>query len=108
MAPQAAIAVPTLPPVVWAILLPAIAMGPFLLCLWWLNRRDRRRWAHEQAERTRQWALQQQVWEMEQQIWDEQLSDEAREAQRQARERAAAVRREARRRLGLPEEEKPS
>jgi hypothetical protein len=45
---------------------------------------------------------------MERQIWDEQLSDEAREARRQARERAAEVRREARRRLGLPEEEKPS
>jgi hypothetical protein len=108
MASQASIAVPALPPVVWAILIPAIAMGPFLLLVWWLNRRDRRRWAREQAERERQWALQQQVWEMERQIWDEQLSDEEREARRQARERAAEVRREARRRLGLPEEEGPS
>jgi hypothetical protein len=64
--------------------------------------------ARDRAERERQWALQQQVWEMERQIWDEQLSDEEREARRQARERAAEVRREARRRLGLPEEEKPS
>ena len=51
MQPQASIAVPTLPSVVWAILLAAISMGPFLLFLWWLTRRDRQR----------QWALQQQV-----------------------------------------------
>jgi hypothetical protein len=52
-----------------------------------------------------QWVVQQQVWAMERQIWDESLSDEAREEQRQARERAAKVRHEARRRLGLPEED---
>ena len=53
----------------------------------------------------RRWAVQQQIWAMERQIWDEALSDEAREEQRLARERTAEVRREARRRLGLPEEE---
>jgi hypothetical protein len=55
--PQASIAVPTLPPVVWAILLAAMSTGPFLLFLWWLTRRDRRRWARDRAERERQWAL---------------------------------------------------
>jgi hypothetical protein len=105
MDPQVSIAVPTLPSVVWAILSAAVCMGPFLVFMWWLHRRDRRRSAREQVERERQWALQQQVWEMERQIWDEPLSDEAREARRQARERAAEVRREARRRLGLPEAE---
>jgi hypothetical protein len=74
--------VPTLPSVVWATLLAVIAMGPFLLFLWWLTRRDRRRWARQQ-----------QVWEMERQIWDKQLSH---------------AEREARRRLGLPEEEESS
>jgi hypothetical protein len=69
MDPQAPITRTMLPPVVWAILLPAIVMGPFLLFLWWLTRRDRRRWAREDA---------------------------------------AEVRRETRRRLGLPEEEGPS
>jgi hypothetical protein len=108
MDPQASIAVTTLPSVVWAILSAAVCMVPFLVFVWWLNRRDRRRWAREQADRERQWALQQQVWEMECQIWDENLSEEEREWRRQARERAAAIRREARRRLGLPEEEDPS
>jgi hypothetical protein len=93
MEPQAPITITMLPPVVWAILIAAISMVPFLLFLWWLNRRDRRRWAREDAERERQWALQQQVWEMERQTWDEQLSDEEREA---------------RRRLGLPDEEDPA
>ena len=108
MEPQAPVAVTALPPVVWAIFISAISMVPFLLFMWWLNRRDRRRWAREDAERQRQQALRQQVWEMERQIWDEQLSDEEREARRQARERAAEVRREARRRLGLPEEDDPA
>jgi hypothetical protein len=89
MEPQASVPMTALPSVVWAILLAAIAMGPFLLFLWWLNRRDRRRWARERAERERQWALPQQVCELERQIWDEPLSDEEREA---------------RHRLGLPEE----
>jgi hypothetical protein len=70
---------------------------PLWAFLWWLWRqtaRDRRRWE-----------VQQQVWEMERQIWDEQLPDEERERRRAAQARAAAVRREARRRLGLRDEE---
>ncbi len=76
-------------------------MLPFWLVLWWQHRRSRR----EAAERTRQWAVQEQVWEMERQIWDEMLSEEEREVQRQARERQRAIKAEARRRLGLPEED---
>jgi hypothetical protein len=74
---------------------------PFWTAFWWLSRRDRRR----DAESMRHWELQQQLWQMERQIWDEQRSDEAREQARQAQARAAEVTREARRRLGLPEEE---
>jgi hypothetical protein len=58
----------------------------------WLNRRDRRR-----AE------LQQQLREMEEAIYEETLPDEQREWRRQYREQRAAIRREARRRLGLPD-----
>jgi hypothetical protein len=42
---------------------------------------------------------------MEQQIREEQMSEEEREWHRHYRERQAKIRREARRRLGLPEEE---
>jgi hypothetical protein len=89
-------------PLPWGdVILWLVTMGPFWLTLGWWWRRDRR----QAAEWQRHYAVQQQVWEMERQIWDEQLSDEAREAQRQAHERAAEVTREARRRLGLLEEE---
>jgi hypothetical protein len=44
------------------------------------------------------------VWDMERRILDEQLPVEARERQRRAQERYAAVQREARRRLGIPED----
>jgi hypothetical protein len=67
--------------------------------------RDRHRWAHEQAERERQWALQRQLRELEQQIREERLPEEEREAIRERRRRDAEIRREARRRLGLPEED---
>jgi hypothetical protein len=62
-----------------------------------------RRWAEED----RQQALQQQVREMEEAIREEQLSDDQREWRLQYRERQAAITREARRRLGLPEENPP-
>jgi hypothetical protein len=78
-----------------------VTMGRFWLLLWWFWRRSRR----EAAEGQRQYAVQQQVWELERQIRDEQLSDEERERQPQARAQAAEVRREARRRVGLPEED---
>jgi hypothetical protein len=69
---------------------------PMWALLWWSHRRfktDRRRWE-----------VQRQVWDMEQQIMDEQLPYEVRQSQRRARQRAAEVRREARRRLGLPDD----
>jgi flagellar biosynthesis component FlhA len=85
---------------------------PIWAMIWWFRRWDRRQseeinrhWAQEDAERQRRWDLQQQQRDMEQQIWDEQLSDEERERRREAQARVAEVRREARRRLGLPEEE---
>jgi hypothetical protein len=45
---------------------------------------------------------------MEQAIREEAMSDEDREWWRQSRERQTAIRHEARRRLGLPDEERPS
>jgi hypothetical protein len=66
--------------------------------------RDQQRWAHEEAERRRQWALQEQLRAMEQQIREEQLPEQEREWHRQYRERQREIAREARRRLGLPEE----
>lgn len=52
-------------------------------------------------------ALQEQLRQMEEAIREEQLSDEEREWRRQWRKRQAEIKREARRRLGLPEEETP-
>jgi hypothetical protein len=85
---------------------------PLQTMLWWFSRRERRaseerirRWRQEDAAWQRRWDLQRQVWEMERQIWDAQRSPEEIEWDRRAQARAAAVRREARRRLGLPEEE---
>jgi hypothetical protein len=66
--------------------------------------RWRARWAHEEAERRRQWALQEQFRAMERQIREEQLPEQEREWHRQYQERQVEIRREARRRLGLPEE----
>jgi hypothetical protein len=78
-----------------------VANVPIWTLMWWFSRRDRRR----AAEDKRHWELQQQLWEMERRIWDEQRSDEERERERQAQARVADVKCEARRRLGLPEEE---
>jgi uncharacterized protein YbjT (DUF2867 family) len=74
---------------------------------WWQNRRDQRAWDRREAERQRQWAVQQ-LWAMERAIWEERLSDEEREALEEARARQRAITREARRRLGLPEEAPPA
>jgi hypothetical protein len=79
-------------------------MLPWWLVAWRSMRRDRRHWQQKAAEDARQWALQRQLWDLEQQIWDEQLSEEEHERRRQAQARVAEVRREARQRLGLPEE----
>jgi hypothetical protein len=64
---------------------------------WWVSRRDRRR---EELRR--------QLFEMEQAIREEGLPDDVREELVRQRERQAEIRREARRRLGLPEEEPPN
>jgi hypothetical protein len=72
-----------------------VFLVPILAIIWWLNRRDRRRWE-----------LQEQLREMEQQIWLETLPDWQREAILESRQQQADIAREARRRLGLPEEER--
>ena len=53
----------------------------------------------------RQWEAGDQLWELETQIPGERLPAAEQERRRQFRETQAAVTREARRRLGLPEEE---
>jgi len=67
---------------------------PVWLVIWWLNRRARRRWEVQQQQR-----------DLEQQIWEESLPDWQREAIQAQRQRQVEITREARRRLGLPEEE---
>jgi hypothetical protein len=62
------------------------------LALW------RARWAHEEKVRQR-------LWVMEQQIREEQLPAAERQRLQESRARDAAITAEARRRLGLPEEE---
>jgi len=104
----------------WWVLLVPIGLGVVLALLlgllpdWWLTRRDQRRWDRGEAERRRQWAeedrrqaLQQQLRELEQQIREEQWSDEERAWHQASRARQAEIHREARRRLGLPEEDAP-
>jgi hypothetical protein len=82
-----------------------VVYAVFIPLWWWLDRRKRRRWQQQDAERQRQWALQGQLWELEQQIREERLSEEEHERLRRYREERAEIKREARRRLGLPEEE---
>jgi hypothetical protein len=65
-----------------------------LAIIWWLNRRDRR-----------QREMQAQIWDLERQIWRESLPDWQREALEEADRKQVGIRREARRRLGLPEED---
>jgi hypothetical protein len=81
------------------------AVGVVLLIGAGLSTLDQRRWDREEAERRRQWALQEQLREMERQIREEQWPEQEREWHRQYRAREAAITQEARRRLGLPEEE---
>ena len=68
--------------------------GVIWTAIWWINRYDRRR--REVRE---------QLFEMEQAIREEGLPDDVREGLVRQREHQAEIRREARRRLGLPEEE---
>ena len=81
------------------VLVSGVALG----LIWYLRhleRRDRQHWQRE-AE------LRRQLWELEQQIREEGLPDEVRRWHGRDRQRQAAITREARRRLGLPEEDAP-
>jgi hypothetical protein len=57
------------------------------VALWWSSHRDQRQWA------------------VQQQLWRERSPDEEREALEEARARQRAITQEARRRLGLTEED---
>jgi hypothetical protein len=94
----------------------AVGVLPACAVLWWFGHRAHRQivqesaarhrhWQAEQAELRRQWALQQQLRDLEQQIREEAMSEEWRDWHRQWRQKQADIAREARRRLGLPEEE---
>jgi hypothetical protein len=72
----------------------AVGVAPFLLLQAWESRRLRRRWE-----------LQDQLREIEDQIWLDSLPEWQREAMERGRQQRAEIKREARRRLGLPEEE---
>jgi hypothetical protein len=71
-----------------------MVMLPGVTLLWWVHHGDQR---HRE--------VQAQVRAMEQQIREEAMSEEARDWHRQWRQRQADIAREARRRLGLPEED---
>jgi hypothetical protein len=71
-----------------------------------LSALDQRRWDRKEAERRRQWALQEQLREIERQIREEQWPEQERKWHRQYRAREAAITQEARRRPGLAEEER--
>lgn len=64
----------------------------------WQQRRLARRWAREDQ-------LRRQLWAMEDQIWRESLPDWQREAFDRADRTRGAIKQEARRRLGLPEDD---
>jgi hypothetical protein len=65
---------------------------------WWWDRQRQQRWRREDT-------LRQQLRELEDQLWRESLPDWHREAIEAADRKRAEIRREARRRLGLPEDE---
>jgi uncharacterized membrane protein YdbT with pleckstrin-like domain len=92
-------------PIPAAVTIFLVINAPLQAMLWWFSRRERR----ASAERIRRWrqedAAWQRRWDLQRQVWDAQRSPEEIEWDRRAQARAAAVRREARRRLGLPEEE---
>jgi uncharacterized membrane protein len=71
-----------------------VMIASIWVVVWGMTRRNRRR-----AE------LQRQLREMEQAIYEETLPEDEREALRRVREQRVEIQREARRRLGLPEEE---
>jgi hypothetical protein len=75
-------------------------MGVVLLFGAGVCTRDRQRWAREEEMRR-------QLWEMEEKIREESLSEEERAWHQAYRARQREIHREARRRLGLPEEDAP-
>ena len=81
-----------------------LAFGAVNVVIWAgfgvLWRRRERRWRREDLVR-------QQLWELEQQIREEGMSEDWRAWHRQWRAQQAEIHREARRRLGLPEEDAP-
>jgi hypothetical protein len=85
--------------------LPCIVLPLVYLVMWWSRRRALRRWDERHAAYTREQELKHQLWELEAQIREERLSDGEREWRRRSREEQAEVRREARRRLGLLDED---
>jgi hypothetical protein len=78
------------------------------LAAWWDHHRGRRTPAEDIAYWNNKAALQRQIWQMEAQIREEQLPEEEQARRREARAHEAEIHREARRRLGLPEEEPPA
>ena len=100
------------PPLVWALLgcwfILSFAGGKVIgsLIADGSSIRERHRWQQQQAERQAQWALQRQLWKMERHIRREPCRTKiANGNQSGIDQREAEIRREARRRLGLAEEE---
>jgi hypothetical protein len=85
----------------------AVVWRPYLLVQALVDRRDQRRFAREQAARERRQALDRQLRALEDRIREEPLGEEERAWHRPYRQRRAEITREARRRLGLPEEDEP-
>jgi biopolymer transport protein ExbB/TolQ len=75
------------------------------LSAWWDHRHGRRTPAEDAAYWRRHLETQLQIWHMEAQIHEEQLPEEEQARRRKARGHEAEIHREARRRLGLPEED---
>ncbi len=73
-----------------------VGLLPALLFTWLDQRRERRRDA-----------VRQHLWELEDQIWLDSLPEWEREAIERGRQQRREIRREARRRLGLPEDDAP-
>jgi hypothetical protein len=76
------------------------------LAAWWDHHRGRRTPAEDIAYWNNKTALQRQIWQMEAEIREEQLPEEEQARRREARAHEAEIHREARRRLGLPEEDR--